>query len=368
MNPLRHPRAPRRPNTRRRHTCRNVTGLRLSYLRTPRLCSQRLHSPRLGSLALLLFALVAVSQLAPAQTPQPTPPADEEVINVRTDLILVRLYVTDARGRRVSGLARDDFRVFDNGRPVALDYFAPGTSRSAFVFALDASGSVRENIARQREAATALLSRFGAGARAAVLVFSDRPALALPFTTDAARVRAAFQIDAQPERRTAIFDAALAAVRGFDTTQQDAAERRIVVLLSDGLDNVSSTRPSTVIDEARARGVSIYVVHFPLYAPSGEHLAVRPPAHGFRDLAERTGGAYFLLADPSRGLDPHFSYDLNPVFTAIADDLHSQYELGFYPDDNARHEPAHKLEITMTDERNRRLRVRALRDTYTLKP
>jgi Ca-activated chloride channel family protein len=338
MNPLRHPRAP--------------THLQL----------------RRPSLALFLFAILAIATLAQAQTPQPTPPDDEEVINVRTDLILVRLFVTDSRGRRVSGLTQNDFQVRDNGRPVALSYFAPGTSRSAFVFALDASGSVRENIARQREAATALLSRFGEGARAAVLVFSDRPSLALPFTTDAERVRAAFRIDAQPERRTAIFDAALAAVRSFDSAQRDAAERRIVLLLSDGLDNASGTRPATVIEEARARGVSIYVVHFPLYAPSGEHLAVRPPARGFRDMAERTGGAYFLLADPSRGLDPNFSYDLNPVFNAIADDLHSQYELGFYPDEAARRQPEHKLEITLASERNRRLRVHALRDTYTLKP
>lgn len=346
MQPLRQPHAPTRTHTRSRHTRHAIAHLRLP--------------------ALFLFALLSVS--IRAQTPRPTPPDDEEVLNVRTDLILLRLFVTGARDRRVAGLTRDDFRVFDNGRPVPLDYFAPGTSRSAFVFALDTSGSVRENIARQREAAAALLSRFGAGARAAVLIFSDSPAVALPFTADVERVRAAFQIDARPESRTAIFDAARAAVRSFDSARRDAAERRIVVLLSDGLDNASVVRPADVIDEARARGVSIYVVHFPLYAPRGEHLGVRPPARGFRELAERTGGAYFLLADPSHGLDARFSYDLNPVFSAIADDLHSQYELGFYPDEAARREADHKLDITLTGERNRHLRVHTLRDAYTLKP
>ncbi len=131
---------------------------------------------------------------------------------------------------------------------------------------------------------------------------------------------------------------------------------------------MSTTRPATVIEEARARGVSIYIVHFPLYTPVGEHLGVRPPTRGFNDLAVSTGGVSFLPADPSRGLDPHFSYDLNPIFAAIADDLHSQYELGFYPDEAARRESEHKLEITLTNGRNRRLRVHALRDTYTLKP
>jgi VWFA-related protein len=268
----------------------------------------------------------------------------------------------------VAGLIKSDFKVLDNGRALALDYFAPGTSRAAFVFALDASGSVRENVARQREAATALLSRFGKGARAAVVTFADRPLLALPFTTEAERVRAAFQIDAQPERRTAIFDATLAALRAFDNARQDAAERRIVVLISDGLDNMSQTRPASIIEEARARGVSIYVVHFPLYEPRGERLGVRPPARGFRELAERTGGAYFLLADPSHGLNPRFNYDLNPVFKAIADDLQSQYELGFYPDEAARKQAEHKLDVTLAVERNSKLHVHALRDSYTLKP
>ncbi|MDT7540368.1 MAG: Ca-activated chloride channel [Acidobacteriota bacterium] len=317
-------------------------------------------------LALLLYALLPF--IIHAQTPQPTPSGDEEVLSVRTDLILLRLFVTDSHSHRVTGLAQSDFEVRDNGRAVALNYFAPGTSRAAFVFALDASGSVRENVARQREAATALLSRFGQSARAAVVTFAERPTLALPFTTDAGRVLAAFQIEAQPERRTAIFDATLAALRAFDTARQDAAERRIVVLISDGLDNISQARPASVIEEARARGVSIYVVHFPLYEPRGEHLGVRTPARGFRDLAERTGGAYFLLADPSHGLDPRFSYDLNPVFKAIADDLQSQYELGFYPDDAARRQPEHKLEVTPATARNRKLRVHSLRDAYTLRP
>jgi Ca-activated chloride channel family protein len=343
MNPRRPPHAPRQPHPRR--------AAAHPYL-----------------IVLLLSALLPFVPRIHAQTPQPTPPDDEEVLSVRTDLILLRLFVTDSHGRRVAGLIKSDFEVRDNGRAVALDYFAPGTSRAAFVFALDASGSVRENIARQREAATALLSRFGKGARAAVLAFADRPVLALPFTTDAERIRTAFQIDAQPERRTAIFDAALAALRAFDTTRQDAAERRIIVLLSDGLDNASTTRAASVVEEARARGVSIYVVHFPLYEPRGEHLGVRPPARGFRDLADRTGGAYFLLADPSHGLDPRYTYDLNPVFKSIADDLQSQYELGFYPDEAARKLSEHKLEVTLAAERTRHLRVHALRDTYTLKP
>jgi VWFA-related protein len=287
------------------------------------------------------------------------------VLSVRTDLITVNCFVTDSRNRRAAGLVATDFQVRDNGRPATISYFASGASRVALVFALDASGSAHEHIERQREAALALLSRFGKGSRAAVLAFAERPALTLPLTSDTDQVRASFYLGARSNLHTAIFDAALAAVRAFDAAKPDAAERRIVLLLSDGLDNASDTRAATVIEEANARGVSFYVIHFPLYEPAGDHLAVRRPARGFRELAERTGGAYFLLGDAAHALDPRYTFNLAPVFNAIADDLQSQYVVGFYLDEAARKVPEHKLDITLAQ--NKKLRVHTLRDKFTLK-
>lgn len=286
---------------------------------------------------------------------------------MRTDLVTVPVFVSGAHGRRVANLTKDDFRVSDGGRPATISYFATGAARVALLFALDASGSARSTIARQRETALALLSRFGRDSRASVITFTEQATLALPFTRDAARVRAAFGIAVQPNRHTAIFDAALAAVRSFDAAKSDPAERRIVVLLSDGLDNASAARPTTVVDEAQARGVSFYVVHFPLYAPAGDRLAPRRPSRGFRELAERTGGAYFMIGDAAHSLDPRYDYDLTPVFNAIAEDLQSQYVLGFYADDASRARGAHQLGVSLTPGQNSKLRVHALRDTYTLK-
>jgi VWFA-related protein len=323
-------------------------------------------SPLRRTLLLLTLTLLFANARALSQTPT-APADDDEVLSVRTDLITANCFVTDARGRRVVGLVATDFQLLDNGRIVPLSYFAPGTSRVALVFALDASGSAREHIERQREAALALISRFGTGSRAAVLAFAERPALTRPFTRDAEQMRAAFHFDAQPNQHTAIFDAALAAVRAFDTPKPDPAERRIVILLSDGLDNASVARAATVISEANSRGVSLYVIHFPLFEPSGEHLAVRAPARGFRDLAARTGGVYFLLGDAAHGLDPHHDYNLAAVFNAIADDLQSQYVLGFYLDAASRGASFHKLEIRLATGHTSKLRVHTLRDSYTLK-
>ena len=319
-------------------------------------------------LILLCAALCATAAAPHAQSPTPTPiQEDDEVLNVRTDLVTVPVFVTDSRGRRVAGLRATDFGVRADDRPVEINYFAAGTARVALVFALDASGSAREHIARQREAALSLFAQFGKGSRVAVLAFADAQDFTLPFSTNIEHVPAAFQIKARSNRRTAIFDAALAAIRAFDEGTADRTERRIVLLLSDGLDTASRTRAPAVIAEAVRRNVSFYVLHLPLYTPQWNGLAVRRPANGFRTLADRTGGKYFLLGDEKQALAPEPIYDLAPVFRAIADDLQSQYVLGFYADEAARAAGEHKLEVRLTDKKNSRLRVHTLREKFNLK-
>jgi len=317
----------------------------------------------------LLFSLLAASLILilnngiRAQTT--VPPEDDEVLRVNTDLITVPVVVTDPRGKRFAGLTLQDFQVRDGGRPVKLDYFSTGTERVALLFALDASGSAREHIARQTEAALAMFTRFGGNSRIAVLPFAEQAQFALPFTTDINSARGAFQFSARRNQRTAIFDAASVAVRAFNIAGADARERRIVILSSDGLDTASRTSPNSVINEARLRGVSIYIIHFPLYTPRDNQLVLRRPAKGFRELAEQTGGHYFLLGDARSALNPRASYDLAPVFNAITEDLQSQYVLGYYLDDAARNRNDHQIQVTLTPT-HKRLRAQLLRDNYNL--
>ncbi|MET0625092.1 MAG: VWA domain-containing protein [Pyrinomonadaceae bacterium] len=317
------------------------------------------------SLALALQILVCQRNAAAQETPTDAPD-DEEVVRVRTDLVVVPVYVTDGRGRRVSGLTRQDFQVRDNGRPVETAHFAAGAERVALLFLLDASGSTREIVTQQSETALALFSRFGERSRVSVIQFRERPEQTLAFTRDLRAARAAFRIAPLANRRTAIFDAAAAAVRAFRAEAADVAERRIVVLISDGLDTASAARAATVAEEARAAGVSFYVIHVPLFEPRDGQLVARRPSRGFRDLAEKTGGQFFVVGDARSSLDPRAEHDLSPIFRAIAEDLQSQYVLGFRPD--ATGPGPHRVEVRLESPRDRKLRVRQLRETYESKP
>ena len=290
----------------------------------------------------------------------------DDVVRVRTDLVTVPAFVTDSRGHRVAGLTQSDFIIRDNGRDVALSYFAAGTEHVALAFALDASGSIRDLVMEQRDAALKLFSRFGHNSRVAVLHFGEKAALTVPFTADAAKAEAAFLIPAQPNQRTAIFDAVATSLKSFASSGNNLTERRILILISDGLDNASTTRPAAVINEAHALGVSIYVIHLPLYAPREGQLEPRPASRGFRDLAEKTGGRYFMVGDAKSALDPKATVNLEPVFKAIEEDLQGQYVLGYYPDDAARTASQHRIEINLMQQRGRKLHVQQLRQEYIL--
>jgi Ca-activated chloride channel family protein len=289
----------------------------------------------------------------------------DEVIRIRTDLVTIPLVVTDSRGHRIPNLKREDFVLTDYDSAAKIDYFASGTERVALLFALDASGSEREIFAQQRQAALALFSRFGPGSRVAVLHFANYVRLSVPFTTDSGAAQAAFNSEPGASGGTAIFDGAAAAVRCFDGSGGFSMERRIVLLMSDGLDTLSSTKYSEVVAAARDRGVSFYVIHFQLFTPGGGRLVPRLSVKGFRELADQTGGRYFRIGDAKSALDPHAHYDLAPVFEAIDNDLRGQYVLGFYPREMSRDGQPHAVAIGLA-KRNSKLRVLQVKTTYRL--
>lgn len=296
--------------------------------------------------AFSLCTLLAIYLLAPSSG-FAQDPTEEEVIRVSTDLLLFPIRVRDKRGQAVIRLTQADLSLKDKEGVTAGLYFAPGADRVAMVFALDQSGSLREIISQQHDAALALFGRFGDRSSIAVLRFAEAPSVVAPFGRDSAVARAAFSFAAGTNRRTAIFDAAAKALEMFDDLPRVRAERHIVVLISDGLDNASHTKASAVIDAALDKRVSFYVIHLPLFEPRDGRLAVRSPSKGFRELAQQTGGKYFLVSEADAALKLNRNTDLTPIFQAIEEDLRSQYLLGFYFGETARDGRRHRFSLSL---------------------
>jgi len=295
------------------------------------------------SIVSIMVFCVAVSPRVAAQATQS--PDDDEVVRVSTELLLFPVRVRDKNGKRPDGLTRHDFSVKDPDTITSGLYFSAGVDRVAMVFALDESGSLRDIIGRQRDAALELYQRFSTKSQIAVLHFAETTSIATPFSHQAQTARSAFDIRAQPNQHTAIFDAAAKALEILDRLPRVRSERRIVIIISDGLDNASVTKPSAVIEAARQQRASFYVIHVPLFEPREGRLAVRSPAKGFRDLAEKTGGKYFLVnAAPLNTTGP---VDLAPIFQTIEDDLKSQFLIGVYLNEKANDGKRHIISLSV---------------------
>jgi len=300
-----------------------------------------------GALAFVLVCLCF--SFSPLVATAQDPADDEDVVRVNTDLLLFPIRIRDRKGQAVAGLTEQDLTLKDKDKVTTGVYFAPGADRVAMLFALDQSGSLQQIISQQRDAALALFSRFSDRSSVAVLRFSENSKLTIPFTKEPETARSAFRFSAAPNSRTAIFNAAADALKAFEALPVVRSERRIVVLISDGLDNSSAISADSVINRALDKRVSFYVIHLPLFEPRDGRLEVRSPSKGFRELAEKTGGKYFLAGDRKSALMPK-AVDLTPVFQAIEEDLKSQYLLGFYIAESARDDRRHFFSVTLKPE------------------
>lgn len=301
------------------------------------------------SLRVVCVAFVFIGPIAGKLKAQEPTTGDDEVIKVTTDLLVYPIRVRDKRKQAARSLTERDLTLIDADKVTTGLYLYPGADRVALVFALDESGSLREIISQQREAALALFARFGKRSRVAVLRFAEKPSLVAPFDRETVTANEAFRFPVRANEHTAIFDGAAAAVRAFDALPRVRSERRIVIIISDGLDNASATKAGSLIKAALEKQISFYVIHLPLFAPRDGHLAVRPPSKGFRELAERTGGKYFLVGDASSALSlpENRSNNLTPIYQAIEDDLRSQYLLGFYAGEASRDGRNHRLKVSL---------------------
>ena len=300
---------------------------------------------RAGACVLLLSCIFAVFCIPNTTTKAQEPDASDEVLRIDTHLVVLPIRIRDKRGQAVARLTQNDLTLKDADNVTTGLYLYQGADRVSLVFALDQSGSLREIMNQQRDAALALFGQFGEKSQVAVMRFAEQPQLAIPFGRDLDATRAAFSASTASNQHTAIFDAAAAATKLFETLPRIRSERRLVILISDGIDTASTVKAAAVIEAALKSQVTFYVIHLPLFTPREGRLKVRTPVKGFRELAEKTGGQYFLVGNTATPLAAPASIDLSRVFKAIEEDLKSQYLLGFYTREISNDGRMHRLVI-----------------------
>lgn len=238
----------------------------------------------------------------------------------RTGTRTVALYatVTDTQKRLVPDLTQEDFQVFDNDRLQSLDLFINEVQPITVVVMLDTSASMTGNLKLLEQAAEQFLMRMLPKDKGLVGSFNDKiEFFPETFTSDRDRlIRSLHDLDfGNPTR---LYDAIAASMERLDKIDG----RRVVLVFTDGDDTGSRADSGSVLEQARREEVMIYAVGLRSDYFNGARQVRSKPDSGLKRLAEETGGGYFELDNSS---------DLAPTFTRVAQELHSQYVLGFTP-------------------------------------
>jgi Ca-activated chloride channel homolog len=252
------------------------------------------------------------------------------------DAVRVFVTVTDGDGRLVTTLARDDFEVRDDGKPQPITLFDSTPQPVRLIVMLDVSGSMEGNLPLLRAAAAQLFARLRPDDGARVGTFGHEIAIGSSFTRNPDELRAALPNTIAPDAPTPLWRAVDEALDAFG---EEDHERRVILVLSDGKDSgpigfrQRYVSQAEVIDRARDDDVMIYAIGMrsrgrrpvqPGIGPGSLQamLTADLPDPGLARVAQETGGGYTEI---------RFGQDLGAAFAQVADELHSQYLIGFSP-------------------------------------
>lgn len=244
--------------------------------------------------------------------PQQTP-----TFHVDVPLVNVFVSVTDKAGAPIGGLERDDFTLFENGKAQPIAVFERDTSAPlAIVLSVDLSGSMYKDFAEEQQAAQRFVKDvLRPQDRADVLAFADGTREVTGFTGEAKRIASGLN-SLHPGKGGTAFYSSISLGSQLLRPQHG---RRVLVVLSDGGNTVDGVSYQDAVDEAVRDEVMIYsIIDVPVAASAGRDLGGE---HAMITLSEQTGGrAYYSDQAP-----------LDQIFKRIADDLRTQYLLGYYP-------------------------------------
>lgn len=280
-------------------------------------------------------------------------PQQDPVFRSGSEVVPVYVTVTDNTGRLVTTLTKDNFELRDEGKPQPITVFDNRPRAIRLIVLLDVSGSMSGNLPLLRAGTIELLKRLRADDGARIGTFGNDITISPTFTQEPRDLLAALPTTIESNAPTPLW-------RGIDTALKAfgprGSERDVILVLSDGRDSDMFSFRGTfvsqgeVIDRARAADVMIYGVGMRSRATLSTlnlsaAMTADLPDPGLARVAEETGGGYTELRGDNLGAE----------FSRIADELHSQYLLGFDPP--KRDGKAHDIEVKV-DQRGLKARSR----------
>jgi Ca-activated chloride channel family protein len=277
--------------------------------------------------------------------------ADEQrpVFKVGVDTVFLNVSVTDPLNRCVTGLNKDDFKVYEDKVQQNIATFKQESSPVSIGILLDSSGSMKanNNIRAARAAMGRFLAEVNPGDEFFLITFNQDATLVSAFTQDTASLLSEGALR-RPSGQTAIWDAVY---RGLDLMRAAKNARKALILITDGEDNSSRYSPSEVREFAKESDAQIYAI--------GEPGELGYGSEEIEEIVQLTGGRAFF---------PNSLSSLDYYADLIRAELRNQYVLGYVPARKEHDGKWRKIRVTLDQIKGMpKLIVRAREGYYSSK-
>lgn len=265
------------------------------------------------SLPLALAALAAAALTLPVFAQRPA-------FKAGIDIVSLNITVVDGQGRYVLDLGEPDFQVFEDGVKQDLTFFTRRQQKLALSLLLDSSASMEDKLPLLQAAATNFVHKMKPEDIAQVIDFDSRVEIRQGFTSNQKELESAV-MQTVAGGSTSLHNAIYISLKEMRKLQADTDEdvrRQALIVFSDGEDTSSLISFDEVLDLAKRSQTSIYTIG--LRGNDSQTRGFREAEFVMRQLASETGGRAFF---------PNKAEELNGVYSTIADELASQYTIGY---------------------------------------
>jgi Ca-activated chloride channel family protein len=295
---------------------------------------------RLAVLGVAVFGLASAGIRA-GQTPGAPQTPLKPSFTSAVEVVSLNVTVADAAGHYITDLDKSDFQVFEDGVKQDVNFFNKANSPIALSILLDTSASMESRMGSVQEAAIGFTRKLREQDVAEIIDFDSRVMTLQSFTNNVPALEQAIR-KTSAGGATSIYNAVYIALKDLKKTlpaNPDEIRRQAIVVLSDGEDTSSLLSFDEVLDLAKRSDTAIYSIGLRSEEDANASKGFREAEFVLRQFSQETGGRSFF---------PSQLGDLNGVYGQIADELSSQYVLG-YSSKNPKRDGAYRHIVVRVD-------------------
>jgi len=269
------------------------------------------------------------------------PVAPESVLDRRADirvdknLVLVPVAVTTQLGQYVTGLDKENFKLFENNVEQEIESFTSEDAPMSVGLVFDTSGSMGNKLQRSRQAVAEFMKSANPEDEFMMVQFNDQAEITVRFTPNTEEIQNRLMF-VQSKGRTALLDGVYMTMNEMKKARNP---RKAILIISDGGDNSSRYTQSEVRNFVREADVQIYAIG--IFEAAGARGRTPEESDGpdlLRDLAEQTGGRDFEVNNIG---------EMPDVAAKIGLELRNQYVLGYTPKNKDRDGKFRRVQVKL---------------------